>query len=175
MKGVPINIDELSQETKDRLGVVIAPSVEEISRRHIALGKILMALKGLTDNDALWALQQTRRYLARAGEVISEPNGELGEGDYVPSIYWVLQVIARNFKLSPNDLKHRNRSKNVVNARQVAMYLLWATDKYTLSEIGQALGGRSPATISHGFQQVARQLDRGGELVQRIEEIKLEL
>ena len=75
-------------------------------------------------------------------------------------------------KLKAIDLKQRKRDKNVAEARQVAMYLLWKTDKYTLLVIGRAMGGRSPATVSHAFNTIATRISREPELQDRVTKIQ---
>jgi len=66
-----------------------------------------------------------------------------------------LELVARSFSLKVSDLISYKMDKETAKARQVAMYLLWMTTDYTLQQIGDALGGRTPATISHGFQRTA--------------------
>ena len=46
---------------------------------------------------------------------------------------------------------------------------------YTLGEIGEALGGRTPATVSYGFQKIAAQLGRDKQLSGIIKSIQEEL
>ena len=88
----------------------------------------------------------------------------------------VVQVVARKFNMTPDDLKQRSRYQKVVTARHMAMYLLCMTQRYSLGEIGAALGGRTPAAVSHGDQRIALLVEcNNTRIVRLIEEIKAEL
>ncbi|MBA7607526.1 Chromosomal replication initiator protein DnaA [subsurface metagenome] len=163
-----INIEDLTEETMEKLGIRLPPPINQVADSLIALGRVFRALKDLPDEEALQVLQQAQLYILKRS--IPEIEEEK-PGSYAPPVGWTIQVVARSFRLTPADLKQRNREVGVVQARQVAMYVLSMTDKYTLKQIGQALGGRSPATVSHGFQRVAGQLTNDEHLRGKVSEI----
>jgi chromosomal replication initiator protein len=66
----------------------------------------------------------------------------------------VLDAVAESFQLAPNALNSRSREKEIALARQVAMYLLKQQCGYSLTEIGNILGGRNPSTVSHACEKV---------------------
>ena len=163
-----IHVEELSEETREKLGINLPPPINQVGDSLITLGHVFRALRGLSDAEALGVLQQAQRYILKR----SHPEIEVEKpGAYVPPVGWTIQVVARAFRLTPADLKQRSREVEVVLARQVAMYVLSMTDKYTLEQIGQALGGRSPATVSHGFQRVADQLAKDEYLRGKVSQI----
>ncbi len=163
-----IHIEELTEGTREKLGIKLPPPINQVANSLIALGRVFRALRGLPDEEALRVLHQAQRYiLKRSTPEIEEEK----PGSYVPPVGWTIQVVARSFSLTPADLKQRSREVEVVQARHVAMYVLSMTDKYTLGQIGQALGGRSPATVSHGFQRVAERLADDRYLREKVSEI----
>lgn len=85
-----------------------------------------------------------------------------------------VQVVAMCCGLNEDDLTGRSRLAFINRARQVAMYLL-IMDDYRLREVGEALGGRTPATITHGFQRIAREIRKNKRLDLLVERIKEEL
>ncbi len=173
MKLNSVKTSDLDKETRDRLGISLMPSVEQAGARYIALGKVLKSLNNLEEEDVFWILQQAKSLYAHQGEMKHEGNGN---GDsYVPPISWIMQVVARHYSITIASLKERRRTREIVLARQVVMYLSWDCEKYTLCEIGQALGGRSPATVGHGFQHIAKLLSTDTRLKKGIENIKGEL
>jgi chromosomal replication initiation ATPase DnaA len=105
------------------------------------------------------------------GQGIVEESGK----QYVPPITWTLKVVARHFELGQFDLLGRKKNTKVVTARHTAMYLLWNLQSYTLREIGEALGRRTPATVSHGYKVIADRLPADESLQERINSIKEEL
>lgn len=72
--------------------------------------------------------------------------------------YQMLESVAESFNMTLSDLQSRKRDAKVVEARQVVIYLLWKSDGHTLNQIGELLGGRCPADISHNFQKIAVRL-----------------
>lgn len=135
------------------------------------MGKVLKAIGQLEEDDALWVLQEAKQSLEKQGDVLSTDNSS----KYVPPVGWTIQVVAKYFKLSVTDLKHRSRSAEVALARQVAMYILSMFNEYTLKEIGEALDGRTPATVYHGFMKIAGQLERDKKLAEKVKAITEEI
>lgn len=161
-----IHVEELTEETREKLGIRLPPPIKQVGDSLITLGRVFRALKGLSDEESLRVLQQAQLYILK--RTIPE---EAKPGFHVQPMGWTIQVVAQVFNLSPADLKQRRREVEVVQARQAAMYVLSMMNIYTLGEIGQALGGRSPATISHGFQRVAERLTVDRSLRDTISEI----
>ena len=171
-----IDLESLDEETLERLGITLPPSLGEFGSNLVILGRVFNALKGLTDDDALQVLQQAQMYLISRKNAldiksISLPRDEVQES-YAPPIDWTLQVVAKIFKLKPADLKQRKRDAIVAQARQVAMYVLSMTNKYTLTHIGQSIGGRSPSTVSHAFTRISYQVKENPELDEKVKEIR---
>jgi chromosomal replication initiator protein len=70
------------------------------------------------------------------------------------------------------DLRAHNRQGRLVLARQTAMYLIRQETDFTLFKTGQELGGRTPATVSFGYQALASRLRISPKLRQKISDIK---
>lgn len=172
-----VNIDSLDEETRQRLGIPLTPSLGDVGGNLVHLGRVFNALRGLDDDDALQVLQQAQMYLINRkntpidAENISIPGDGLHDS-YTPPIDWTLQVVAKMFKVTPADLKQRKRGAAVALARQVAMYVLYMTNKYTLARIGEAIGGRSPATVSHAFARISYQVTVDPDLNAKVKEIR---
>jgi chromosomal replication initiator protein len=72
----------------------------------------------------------------------------------------VIRIVAEHFGLRPDDLTGRKRTKEVANARQIAMYLLREENDMSLPAIGEQLGGRDHSTVRYGVEQVTKELER---------------
>jgi len=70
----------------------------------------------------------------------------------------VIRVSAEYFGLTPNDLKGKKRSQNIVNARQIAMYIGRKMTDYSMTEIGQDFGGRDHTTVMHSIKKIEDKL-----------------
>jgi chromosomal replication initiator protein len=84
----------------------------------------------------------------------------------------LIDAVASNFNLTPEDLIGRRRDKEVAQARQVAMYLLKKQNNCSLAEIGSILGGRSPSTVSHACEKIAQDTQANPVLRRKIQRIQ---
>ena len=89
--------------------------------------------------------------------------------DFVPqpvslTIPQVMGVTARFYNLASEALTGRRRTKEIALARHVAMYLVRELTEASLSQIGEAFGGRDHTTVLHGYEKIAENLERDEEL-----------
>ena len=78
----------------------------------------------------------------------------------------VVVAVAKFYHLEPEQLRGRDRSKEVAYARQIAMYLAREETEASLPAIGTALGGRDHTTIMYGYDKIATQIE-GDEQMRR--------
>ena len=69
----------------------------------------------------------------------------------------IMAQTASYFSLSVDDICGSSRSRVLVNARQIAMYLCREMTELSLPKIGQAFGGRDHTTVMHADRKI-RQL-----------------
>lgn len=67
----------------------------------------------------------------------------------------ILDAVSIAYSLTPERIRSKQRDNITARARQVAMYIMRMNCDDTLKKVGLTLGGRTPSTISHGFQKVA--------------------
>ena len=67
----------------------------------------------------------------------------------------IMEVVAHYYGVSVDDLKSRQRSQEIVEPRQIAMYLCRKKLNKTLKEIGTAFGGKNHATVLHACDKIA--------------------
>jgi chromosomal replication initiator protein len=73
------------------------------------------------------------------------------------SIDIIQRVVSSNFSLTPSDLKGKKRTKKIVSARQLAMYLARDIGGYSTNEIGQDFGGRDHTTVMYSCKMIEEQ------------------
>ncbi|MDQ0674950.1 MULTISPECIES: chromosomal replication initiator protein DnaA [Micrococcaceae] len=66
----------------------------------------------------------------------------------------ILQQTAEYFKLSMEELCSKSRTRTLVTARQIAMYLCRELTDMSLPKIGQELGGRDHTTVIHADRKI---------------------
>jgi chromosomal replication initiator protein len=84
----------------------------------------------------------------------------------------LLQTVADHCSLSLEELTSKKRDRKTTLARHVAIYLMREGYNCSLTEIGKELGGRNHATILHGYEKIASELNTNPNLSNQIAEIK---
>ncbi|MBN1367282.1 MAG: chromosomal replication initiator protein DnaA [Dehalococcoidales bacterium] len=84
----------------------------------------------------------------------------------------IIEAVAESFRLSSADLISPKRDKDTALARQMAMYVMKQEMNCSLAQIGKELGGRNPATITHGCQKIAGDLTSNAYLQERLNDIQ---
>ena len=99
-----------------------------------------------------------------------------GMGQYtVNSIGKIINIVSQYFKLTPDDLKGKKRSKDIANARMIAMYLCRILTDETYPRIGLEFGGRDHSTVIHAYEKINEDINIIGELEKIISELKLKM
>ena len=84
----------------------------------------------------------------------------------------VLQAVSAYYRVKTSDLEGPQRDRGVVQARQMAMYLLREEAKLSLIEVGNQLGGRNHSTVIYGCDKVALEVKRKGRVRQDVQAIR---
>ena len=88
------------------------------------------------------------------------------------SVDQIIEDVAQFYSLETKDLLGRRRSKDIVTARQMAMYLAREETKASLPQIGRALGGRDHTTVLHGYGKIHAQVEEDDRLRREMLAIK---
>jgi chromosomal replication initiator protein len=70
----------------------------------------------------------------------------------------IIERVSTQFNVDVTAICGRNRSREIVVPRQIAMYLMREETGASLSEIGRALGGRDHTTVIHGIEKIEGKL-----------------
>jgi chromosomal replication initiator protein len=88
------------------------------------------------------------------------------------SIDNIQRVVAEYFSLTPNDLKGKKRTQNIVFPRQLSMYIGREITEYSTTEIGQSFGGRDHTTVMHACKIIEERIRSDPTLDSTIEVLK---
>ncbi|WP_306215329.1 chromosomal replication initiator protein DnaA [Actinoplanes sp. RD1] len=83
----------------------------------------------------------------------------------------IMASTADYFGVSLEDLRGHSRSRVLVNARQVAMYLCRELTELSLPRIGQAFGGRDHTTVMHADRKIRQHMAERRSLYNQIAEL----
>lgn len=91
------------------------------------------------------------------------------------SIDYIQKTVSEYFKVEVDALKDKTRKKEIVIARQVAMYFSKEYTDHSLKAIGYHFGGRDHSTVIHAVQSVNDMMDTNAGFKASIEELKKKL
>ncbi|MFH0806633.1 MAG: helix-turn-helix domain-containing protein [Candidatus Brennerbacteria bacterium] len=84
----------------------------------------------------------------------------------------VIRTVAEFFEVPVSDLINRCRKQEVVEPRQIAMFLLRDVLKLSYPHIGEKLGKRDHTTAIHAYEKINREINQNPALNQKIMLIK---
>ncbi len=149
---------EITPETADVIAQNIRQNIRELEgslNRVVAYAKLIR--NEITPELAAHALESI-------GTQQEKPEPALAQT--------LIQAVAASFRISPEILISQKRDKDTALARQVAMYVLKQEMNCSLAQVGKELGGRNPATVTHGCQKIADELNSNNFLRDRLAEIQ---
>ncbi len=88
------------------------------------------------------------------------------------SIDMIKKSVCSYFNLDNDALNGQSRKRNIVTARQIAMYLSKEYTHLPLTAIGRDLGNKNHATVVHAIKTISNLMDTDKELHTTIQEIK---
>ena len=112
----------------------------------------------------------------------------LGTGPIQPSPWWrtarissaktsptrlptIMAEVADYFQISNDDLCGTSRSRTLVNARQIAMYLCRELTDLSLPKIGQQFGGRDHTTVMHADKKIRKEMAERRRVYEQVQEL----
>ena len=93
-------------------------------------------------------------------------------GDVKPAA--VVDIVAKAYNISVDQLMSPDRSRDVSLPRQIAMFLMRETN-LSLPQIGQALGGRDHTTVMYACEKIADLLERDDQVRRQVVQIRQQL
>jgi chromosomal replication initiator protein len=87
----------------------------------------------------------------------------------------IQKAVASHFNLKLSDLKAKKKTKQIVLARQIAIYLCRKLSKLSLIEIGERFGGKDHSTVLHAVHKIEQQMHTDQKLMALVERIKSRL
>jgi chromosomal replication initiator protein len=126
------------------------------------------------------ALNRIIAFSDLSGQLLTPQLVEVALADLLPQRQNILpekivELVAREWKISEDDLLGRDRSQKIAEPRQVAMYLMRKETDASLPQIGEVLGGRDHTTVMYAIEKIANQMEIKADLRKRIISVKQQL
>ena len=84
-------------------------------------------------------------------------------------------MVADHFRIKQSALKGQRRTKDIVNARHTAMYLLRKELAMPLEEIGKWFSGRDHTSVLHAIHKIEDEIKEESFIQQEISALKVSL
>lgn len=155
------NAENYNKEIDDEILSYIAENVKSnIRELEGALNKI-MAFSKLNKVDI------KLEYAEEALKDVIYPNKKK---EITPS--YIIEVVAEHFGISPEDIASRKRTAELVQPRQVVMYLCRQLTEASLQNIAKAIGKKDHTTVLHGIEKITEKMENDEELKNKVDIIK---
>jgi chromosomal replication initiator protein len=112
----------------------------------------------------------TLAHAARGGGPIAAPGGVPAGAPLTP--YVVQQAVSSEWRVTPDGLQSKTRTKTLTVPRQVAMWLTRELLGLQLVEIGAAYGGRDHSTVIHSLERAQAMMQEDPAFRERVEKVR---
>ena len=83
----------------------------------------------------------------------------------------IISVASEYFDVTPDELRSASRSRPLVNARQISMYLCRELTDLSLPKIGERFGGRDHSTVVHATHKIKDQMQERQSAYEQVREL----
>ncbi|MES2623438.1 MAG: chromosomal replication initiator protein DnaA [Patescibacteria group bacterium] len=118
------------------------------------------------------SIQTDIRGRALTIDEIKEMTKDVVKSSKNTSLKDILKAVASFYKIEETSILEKNRKQEIVKPRQVLMYILREDFGYSLSSIGQKLGGRDHTTVLHACDKVNEELKSNTDLLEEITQVR---
>jgi len=153
----------LDDEVIDYIAHSCTASVRELEGAVIKL----LAFSSLTNQEITISLART----ALSGVLRGEDRR--GRARLTPEA--IRDTVARRWKVRPDALVSKRRTKDLTVPRQVAMYLIKTVLDTSLVQIGLVFGGRDHSTVIHSIRKVEQDMEVDSAFRREVEDTQAEL
>lgn len=84
----------------------------------------------------------------------------------------ILEQVCKYFSLRKEDLVGKKKNKEIVEPRQIAMYLICELLDLPLTSIGQVFGGRDHTTVIHAREKITNEMKENKRMKVMVSDIK---
>lgn len=96
----------------------------------------------------------------------------LGDRHKEITVELIQKTVADYFDLKLIDLKSEKRIKNIVHARQIAIWFCREMTKSSYPDIGQKFGGKDHSTVIHSYKKIDKSITDEPKVSKTIDEIR---
>jgi len=84
----------------------------------------------------------------------------------------IIKVISKELNVKPSDIKSKKRSKNIVEARRIGIYLARILTPNSMPSLANYFGMKDHTAVSHNMKKINQLLDENENFRLKVEELK---
>jgi len=92
-----------------------------------------------------------------------------------PASELIIEEVCKYYNISPDRLKVKNQSQDIVLPRQVASYILQQLTDMSLQDIGKTLGGQHHTTIIYSIKKIKNEMRDNPALASSVKDLMTNL
>ena len=148
-------------------------TVDEEILKYIAenIHSNIRELEGaLTKAVAIGKLQNRKLTLELATEALKDYISP--EKKKTVTLPFILDVVAEHYSITADQIKSKNKSRNIAYPRQIAMYLCREFTTLSFEEIGEGIGNRDHSTVHYAYSKIQEDMDNDPSVASSIAILK---
>ena len=150
---------DLPEEVLEYIATHISDNIRELE------GALISLLAQSTLNKKEITLELTKEMIDK---LIKSTKREI-------SIDYIQKVVCNFYNIALDQLQSKTRKREIVQARQVAMFFSKSLTKSSLATIGSQIGGKDHATVLHACKTVNNLIESDKRFRQQVDEIEKKL
>ena len=83
----------------------------------------------------------------------------------------ITQFVAKDLNIKPSEIRSKARSKNIVYARRVSIYICRELTQNTMPQLAQYFGMKDHTAISHTIKKINELIEKDEDFRLKIEEL----
>jgi len=107
--------------------------------------------------------------LELAKNVLSEQKKEQQKNIQLKDI---VNIVANELNIKPSEIKSKSRSRQIVNARRIVIYLARTLTPNSMPALAQYFGMKDHTSVSHAMKKIKEQIEKDADFKLLLEEMK---
>ncbi|MCM1158790.1 MAG: chromosomal replication initiator protein DnaA [Bacteroidales bacterium] len=181
--GVPVDIHAPDYETRMAIlkrkaemdNIVIADDILDYIAQNVVSN--IRELEGALNKISVYTRLENRKgplTVEEAEDILKDLISKNTTKEITPDL--IINIVSDHMNIPYDDITSSKRSQDIATARQIVMFLCRKyLERYSLQQIGAAVGGRDHSTVLNGIDKIAGLIEKDANMKNVIETIEKKL
>ena len=84
----------------------------------------------------------------------------------------IIEIVSKYYNIKPSDIRSKSRSKNIVTARKIVIYLARTLTPNSMPSLANYFGMKDHSTVSKAMKSIQEEINKNPNFKTIIEELK---